>query len=212
MRLVFTLTHRWVGLFIAGFLFVSGLTGAVISWDHELDDLLNPHLMEAKSEGPALPVLDLARRVEGGPDPRVQAVAFPMTVEPGESLAIAVLPRADPVDKAALRSGVQSGLPRSSDGRGAGTTQVRTGFSAFARDVRVIPLPVSLQPPHPGVLGHQSVGHLADGWHCDPLDDRLLHWLLSHDAAPSRRQSESASQMSSAYCAVAGGRAGSPLG
>lgn len=36
---------------IAGFLFVSGLTGAVISWDHELDDLLNPHLMEAKSSG-----------------------------------------------------------------------------------------------------------------------------------------------------------------
>ena len=32
MRLVFTVLHRWVGLVIAGFLFVSGLTGAVISW------------------------------------------------------------------------------------------------------------------------------------------------------------------------------------
>jgi uncharacterized iron-regulated membrane protein len=95
MRLVFTLLHRWVGLVIAGFLFVSGLTGAVISWDHELDDLLNPHLMEARSEGPALPVLDLARKVEAA-DHRVQAVAFPMVVEAGESLAISVLPLVDP--------------------------------------------------------------------------------------------------------------------
>lgn len=96
MRLVFTLLHRWVGLVIAGFLFVSGLTGAVISWDHELDDLLNPHLMETKSSGPALPALDLAKRVEAA-DPRVQAVSIPMSVEPGESLGIFVLPRVDPV-------------------------------------------------------------------------------------------------------------------
>ena len=95
MRLVFTLLHRWVGLVIATFLFVSGLTGAVISWDHELDDLLNPHLMEARSSGPASPVLDLVKRVEAA-DPRVQAVSFPTTVEPGESLAIFVLPRTDP--------------------------------------------------------------------------------------------------------------------
>jgi uncharacterized iron-regulated membrane protein len=27
---------------LAAFLFVSGLTGAVISWDHELDEWLNP--------------------------------------------------------------------------------------------------------------------------------------------------------------------------
>ncbi len=95
MRTAFTLVHRWVGLFIAGFLFVSGVTGAVISWDHELDDLLNPHLMEARSSGPALPVLDLVKRVEAA-DPRVQAVEFPMSVEPGESLAIFVLARPDP--------------------------------------------------------------------------------------------------------------------
>lgn len=95
MRNLVTLLHRWVGLVIAGFLFVSGLTGAVISWDHELDDLLNPHLMEAKSEGPALPILDLVKRVEAA-DQRVQAVSIPMSVEPGESLAIFVLPRVDP--------------------------------------------------------------------------------------------------------------------
>jgi uncharacterized iron-regulated membrane protein len=95
MRNLATLLHRWVGLAIAGFLFVTGLTGAVISWDHELDDLLNPHLMDARSDGPALPVLELAKRVETA-DPRVQAVSIPMSVEPGESLSIFVLPRVDP--------------------------------------------------------------------------------------------------------------------
>lgn len=95
MRLVFTLFHRWVGLVIAGFLFVSGLTGAVISWDHELDDLLNPHLMEAKSSGPMLPVLDIVKRVEDA-NPEVQAVSFQTSADPGESLSIFVLPRTNP--------------------------------------------------------------------------------------------------------------------
>lgn len=95
MRLVFTLLHRWVGLVIAGFLFVSGLTGAVISWDHELDEVLNPHLVEAKSDGPALPVLDLVKRVEAA-DPRGQVTFVPLTAEPGHSLAFFVMPRANP--------------------------------------------------------------------------------------------------------------------
>ncbi len=44
---IFVILHRWVGLTIAAFLFVSGLTGAVISWDHEFAELINPHLVEA---------------------------------------------------------------------------------------------------------------------------------------------------------------------
>jgi hypothetical protein len=63
-------------------------------WHHELDDLPNPHLMDARSDGPALPVLELAKRMEAA-DPRVQAVSIPMSVEPGESLSIFVLPRVD---------------------------------------------------------------------------------------------------------------------
>lgn len=43
--------HRWVGLAIAGFLFVSGLTRAVISWDHELDEGLNGDLIYVDGEG-----------------------------------------------------------------------------------------------------------------------------------------------------------------
>jgi uncharacterized iron-regulated membrane protein len=95
MRHAATLLHRWVGLLIAAFLFVSGVTGAVISWDHELDDLLNPHLMHVDSTGPAMPALELAALVEAR-DPRIQATYIPMAAEPGESVSIFVLPRVDP--------------------------------------------------------------------------------------------------------------------
>jgi uncharacterized iron-regulated membrane protein len=95
MRAFWTLIHRYLGLLTAGFLFVSGVTGAIISWDHELDDLLNPHLMEAHTPGKPQPSLELARQVEARyPDIRVSFV--PLSVEPGESLALGVAPRFDP--------------------------------------------------------------------------------------------------------------------
>ena len=49
MRRVWVSLHRWLGLFMAGFLFVSGLTGAIIAWDHELDEWLNPELFHARA-------------------------------------------------------------------------------------------------------------------------------------------------------------------
>ncbi len=101
-RPILTFLHRWVGLFIASFLFVSGVTGAVISWDHELDDLLNPHLMYAQSQGggakgqgTALPALDLARTIEAR-DPRVQVTWLPLEPEPGGTLAFGVEPKRNP--------------------------------------------------------------------------------------------------------------------
>jgi uncharacterized iron-regulated membrane protein len=96
MRLFATLLHRYAGLLIAAFLFVSGVTGAVISWDHELDDLLNPHLMEARSSGTAIPSLELARQIEAR-HPHVRVTYMPLTPEsPGKSLAFGVAPRVDP--------------------------------------------------------------------------------------------------------------------
>lgn len=95
VRPVLTFVHRWVGLVIAAFLFVSGVTGAVISWDHELDDVLNPHLMHAQAQGPAMPSLELARAIEAR-DPRVMVSWVPLAAEPGETLAFGVDPRRDP--------------------------------------------------------------------------------------------------------------------
>jgi len=87
--------HRWAGLATAGFLFVSGLTGAVISWDHELDDILNPHLMHARTAGAPLDPLALADRVEAR-DPRVMVTFVPLAPEPGGSYDIGVAGKVDP--------------------------------------------------------------------------------------------------------------------
>lgn len=95
MRAFWTVIHRYAGLVIAGFLFFSGVTGAVISWDHELDEFFNPHLIDAASHGPALPALDLARQIEAR-HPQVLVTGIPLAAEPGHSFAFGVSPRVDP--------------------------------------------------------------------------------------------------------------------
>jgi uncharacterized iron-regulated membrane protein len=95
MRHAVTLLHRWFGLGAALFLFIAGVSGAVISWDHELDDLLNPHLHESRAEGPALDALTAAALVETR-DPRIRVAYLPLAAEPGETLSLFVLPKLDP--------------------------------------------------------------------------------------------------------------------
>lgn len=98
MRRVFVVIHRWFGLFTAVFLFTAGLTGAVISWDHELDEWLNPALFHARSEpGAAEPMssLALARQVEHA-DARVRVQYIPLSAEPGHTVLLFVEPRIDP--------------------------------------------------------------------------------------------------------------------
>jgi len=95
MRALFVLLHRWAGLLIAAFLFLSGITGAIISWDHELDDLLNPHLMEVSSNGKAIPALELAKQIEAR-HPEVSVSFVPLLPEEGKSLAFSVDPRVNP--------------------------------------------------------------------------------------------------------------------
>lgn len=95
MRSFFTSLHRYVGLLIAVFLIFSGLTGAVISWDHELDDWLNPQLMEAHSAGKALSSLEIARQLEAR-YPEIRVTSLPLVAQAGESLVIGVKPRQNP--------------------------------------------------------------------------------------------------------------------
>lgn len=95
MRAFFVILHRWAGLLIAAFLVLSGVTGAIISWDHELDDLLNPHLMEAKNQGEPIPALELARQIEDR-HPEVSVSFVPLLPEEGESLAFSVAPKVNP--------------------------------------------------------------------------------------------------------------------
>ena len=39
--------HRWVGLAMAGFLVVVGLTGSLLAFDHELERVFAPQLFAA---------------------------------------------------------------------------------------------------------------------------------------------------------------------
>ncbi len=102
MRRVFVVLHRWFGLFTAVFLFVAGFTGAIISWDHELDEWLNPALFQARS-GSAHPMgpsdtLALLESVEKS-DPRVRVKYSPLNIEPTRALQLSVEPRIDPATK-----------------------------------------------------------------------------------------------------------------
>lgn len=95
MRSIFGRLHRWAGLLTAAFLFFSGVTGAVISWDHELDDLLNSKLKDVTTAGPAKPSIELAGLIEQR-DPRARVIHMYMTPEKNELLSFFVLPRIDP--------------------------------------------------------------------------------------------------------------------
>ena len=98
LRPVLVLLHRWFGLAVAIFLFIAGATGAVISWDHELDAWLNPQLFDARSGGDGKAQmfgLDLARQVEQA-DPRVRVGYVLTAVEPGHTSLLQVEGRIDP--------------------------------------------------------------------------------------------------------------------
>ena len=95
MRATLVLLHRWFGLFIAGFLIIAGLTGAVISWDHELDEWLNPQLFKSQSSGDPLPILELVQRVEQA-DPNARVSFFSLHQEEGHNSEIWIDARVDP--------------------------------------------------------------------------------------------------------------------
>lgn len=99
MRPLLVLFHRWAGLGAAVFLFISGATGALISWDHELDAWLNPTLYRAASaqaEGDgyiARPGLELATMVEAR-HPELRVTYVLTNSEPGHTILMMVEPRA----------------------------------------------------------------------------------------------------------------------
>jgi uncharacterized iron-regulated membrane protein len=93
-RAFLIVVHRWAGLITAAFLVFSGLTGAVISWDHELDEWLNPHLNDARASGPAKDSLQIAREIEAR-HPKAEVSYVPLAAEAGHSLAFGVEPRVD---------------------------------------------------------------------------------------------------------------------
>jgi len=89
MRSLLVTLHRWLGLFIAVFLFIAGLTGALIAWDHELDSWLNPAFYHTQTHGDMQSPLVLANRIEAA-NPGMQISYLPLGLEPGEVLSARV--------------------------------------------------------------------------------------------------------------------------
>ena len=106
MRRIFLLLHRYVGLALSGFLIVTGLTGAVISWDHELDEWLNPHLLQVPARHPwtnleraadslARSPLSYVAEIEAR-HPNVKILFVPLSIEPGHTINYWAEPRFNP--------------------------------------------------------------------------------------------------------------------
>jgi uncharacterized iron-regulated membrane protein len=96
LRPLLVLLHRWFGLGMAVFLFIAGSTGALISWDHELDAAINPHLFHARSGAAAqLPGTRLAAMVEAA-DPRLRVTYVMTAALPGHTSQMMVEGRIDP--------------------------------------------------------------------------------------------------------------------
>ncbi|MGC4086753.1 MAG: PepSY-associated TM helix domain-containing protein [Polyangiaceae bacterium] len=104
MRRLLVLLHRWLGLFLAVFLLIAGVTGALIAWDHELDGWLNPRFYRAQSAGKPLAPLELVKQVEGA-DPHVLVTYVPLVLEPDHALQLGVRGRLDPRTKAPFELG-----------------------------------------------------------------------------------------------------------
>jgi uncharacterized iron-regulated membrane protein len=97
-RAFLTKLHRYTGLVLAAFLFMSGVTGSIIAFWPELDVALNADLYTARASGEALSPSMLAAKVEAA-DPQAQVIYVPVRLSPGEAAAVFVKPRVDPATK-----------------------------------------------------------------------------------------------------------------
>ena len=150
MRNLGVLTHRWLGLFTAVFLFISGLTGAVISWDHELDEWLNPQLFKYEGGGQHLPALELANRIERA-HPDMMVTFMPLNTEAGHTFKASMKPRPDPATGKAFATDYDQAAFNPEDGSMLGKRM--WGEIALTRE-NLLPFLYKL---------HYTM-HIPDGW------------------------------------------------
>ena len=98
VRPAFVLLHRWVGLVLAGFLVLEGLTGSLLAFNIQLTRLLNPHLFAAAGAG-ATP-LTLAQLAERGEALHPEAVLDYFAEVSDDRVLLRMQGRRDPVTKA----------------------------------------------------------------------------------------------------------------
>src|SRR5690606_12481984 len=97
MRRALVWVHRVAGLFMAAFLLVAGLTGALLAWYHEADAAFNPALMRVEpphAGAQPLSPLELRERVQAR-YPEALAYFVLLDRAPGEAAMFFLRTRAD---------------------------------------------------------------------------------------------------------------------
>lgn len=100
MRPFLIYLHRYVGLLLAPFLVIVGLTGSALAFYHELDRWLNPSMLtvpipQTLDQASLFDPFALHERTESQ-EPRAQIDWFDLTFEPGQAYRLFLLPRIDP--------------------------------------------------------------------------------------------------------------------
>ncbi|MFT7774207.1 PepSY-associated TM helix domain-containing protein [Roseateles sp.] len=100
IRPVLVLVHRWVGLVIAGFLLLAGLTGSLLAWYDELEVAISPQLFRVSLPGEGVPMLDpvLLREQFLARHPGAVMPYLPLHAVPGQSLQFFVEAQTDTAD------------------------------------------------------------------------------------------------------------------
>lgn len=151
MKKVLGRLHRWAGLFIAVFLFLSGISGALIAWDRELDAWLNPHLFKANSSAlSSHTILELANQFEAN-EPRARIKNLPLATQAGQSITLTVTPTWDAEHNRPYRLPFNQVSLNPSTGSIQGTRQ--WGELALSREA-IMPFLYKL---------HYTM-HIPDGW------------------------------------------------
>ena len=84
--------HRWIGLLIAGFLILEGLTGSLLAFRRPLERLINPQLFAACRDRSPLDLATLAERSEAQ-EPHARIDYFSVD---RDQVLVRVSPRVDP--------------------------------------------------------------------------------------------------------------------
>lgn len=164
MRHAAVLAHRVIGLAIAAFLLVAGLTGSVIVFRDELDRWLNPSMRVDATAGP-LALSALVERLEAA-DPRVRLTYLYPPKRPGEAVWASVAPRLDPATGRPFQPGYNEVWLDPADGRILGRREA--GALRFDR-AHAVPFLVALHHNlHlPGDWGRWLLGVVSVLWILD---------------------------------------------
>jgi uncharacterized iron-regulated membrane protein len=165
MRKGLVVLHRYLGLTMAVFLVIAGVTGSIMAFEDEIDTWLNPQLFRVDSRGDMLSPARLAASVERQ-DARLRVTYVPIVSSPGRSVKLSVRALVEPGTGQRHQLGFNQLFADPVSGRILGTRQ--TGTARFDR-VHFIPFVIKLHYSLflPGSWGLWLFGTVALLWTVD---------------------------------------------